>query len=56
LARPRVGLNYTIEDDENKSREQKDMIIQNAMTIGEDYCLAELFGEVQDSHSLFNYE
>jgi hypothetical protein len=56
LSRPRVWLNYTIEDDENKSREQKDMIIQNAMTIGEDYCLAELFGEVQDSHSLFNYE
>jgi hypothetical protein len=56
LARPMVGLKYTIEDDENKTREQKDMIIDASMQVSEAYCLAELFGEVQDEHALFNYE
>jgi len=56
MARPLVGLKYTIDDDENKSEEQKKMIIEAAMKVWESYCLAELFSEVQDEHCLFNYE
>jgi hypothetical protein len=56
LARPMVGMKYTIENDQNKSEAQKKMLIDNAMEVGEDYCLAELFGEISDSQVIFNYE
>ncbi len=56
LRRPYVSLKYTIEDDENKSREQKDAIINRALMVSEDYCLAELFWEISDSSIVFPYE
>lgn len=56
LRRPYVSLKYTIEDDENKTREQKDSIINKALMVWEEYCLAELFWEISDSSIVFPYE
>lgn len=56
LERPMVWLKYTIDNDQNKSEAQKNMLIENALTIGEDYCLAEFFWEIQDNQVIFNYE
>lgn len=56
LERPMIWLKYTIDDDQNKSEAQKQMLIENALQIGEDYCLAEFFWEIQDNQVIFNYE
>ena len=56
LERPMVGLRYTIDDIETKTDRQKEEIIRRAMQQGEDYVLAEYYGEYADQWVEFNYE
>lgn len=54
--RPLVGMKYTIDDVEILTPEQKQRRIKNALMVGEDYCLAEYYGEYPDGTTEFNYE
>lgn len=53
---PKVALKYTIDDIERYTDVQKKQLIETAMVIGEDYCLAELYSEYADEVTLFNTE
>lgn len=55
-ARPLVGLKYTIDHVETLTESQKLRRIKAAMHVGEDYCLAEYYGEYPDGITEFNYE
>jgi hypothetical protein len=56
LARPMVALKYDITQIDRYSEMQKKQMIDEAMMISEEYCLAELFCEYADSVQLFNTE
>lgn len=53
---PKVALKYSIDDVDRYSESQKKQLIEDAMSIGEDYCLAELYSEHADEITMFNTE